>query len=193
MPRRPPHPGPQRRAIGVLCFVALACGVARHAEAFFPTNLRTLGGIQGHSHEAITTDALVALDAELFGAAQPTDSMRAAIDAIVEGNVHVDDDQLHSALHFDGENFFAGQGRLLGIKEIVIASIQQNDTQGARNDSTCTPSPDTVSATDSRLAPFATPLATVPFSSTLTVRFTSANSAVPVSRTSPNVRITLWS
>jgi hypothetical protein len=134
MPRRPPHPRPHRRSIGVLGVVALACGVARHAEAFFPTNLRTLGGIQGHSHEAITTDALVALDAELFGAAQPTDSMRAAIDAIVDGNVHVDDDQLHSALHFDGENFVAGQGRLLGIKEIVIASIQQNDTQGARNE-----------------------------------------------------------
>src|SRR2546422_952279 len=66
--------------------------------------------------------------------AQPTDSMRAANEAIVDGNVHVDDDQLHSALHFDGENFFAGQGRLLGIKEIVIASIQQNDTQGARDE-----------------------------------------------------------
>ena len=134
MPRRPSHPRPHRRAIGVLGVVALACGIARHAEGFFPTNLRTLGGIQGHSHEAITTDALEALDAELFGAAQPTDSMRTANDAIVDGNVHVDDDQLHSALHFDGENFFAGQGRLLGIKEIVIASIQQNDTQGARNE-----------------------------------------------------------
>src|SRR6185503_13596014 len=132
MPRRPPHP--RRRTIGVLGVAALMWVVARHAEAFFPTNLRTLGGIQGHTHEAITTDSLVTLDAELFSPAQPTHSMRAANDAIVDGNVHVDDDQLHSALHFDGENFVAGQGRLLGIKEIVIASIQQNDTQGARNE-----------------------------------------------------------
>jgi von Willebrand factor A domain-containing protein 7 len=132
MPRRPPRPH-HRRAIGILWIAA--CGVvAGRVEAFFPTNLRTLERIQGHSHEAITTEALEALDAERFGAQQPTDSMRAANDAIVAGNVHVDDDQVHSALHFDGENFFAGQARLLGIKEIVIASIQQNDVQGARNE-----------------------------------------------------------
>ena len=137
----PVHPGllPHRHVaggglLGVVAALALTVLGTGMAEAFFPTNLRTLGGIQGHSHEAITTDALEALDAELFGAAQPTDSMRAANDAIVDANVHVDDDQGHSALHFDGENFFAGQGRLLTIKGTVIASIQQNDTQGARNE-----------------------------------------------------------
>ena len=60
--------------------------------------------------------------------------MRAANEAIVDGNIHVDDDQIHSALHFDGENFVAGQGRILGLKEIVVASIQQNDAQGARQE-----------------------------------------------------------
>jgi len=58
--------------------------------------------------------------------------MRSATEEIVNGNVHVDDDQTHSALHFDGENFFAGQGRILGLKEAVIASIQQNDAQGGQ-------------------------------------------------------------
>jgi hypothetical protein len=135
MPRRPPRPHPHRQAISTLGIAALACGiVAGRAEAFFPTNYRTLGGLQGHSHEAITTEALEALDADFFEAAQPTDSMRAANDAIVSGNVHVDDDQLHSALHFDGENFFAGQGRLVAIKTIVVASIQANDVQGARTE-----------------------------------------------------------
>ena len=121
------------RAAGLITAVALASG-PRWANAFFPTNVRTLGPLEGHSHERITTDALEALDAELFAVQSPSASMRAANQAIVDGNVHVDDDQTHSALHFDGENFFAGQGRILGLKEAVIASIQQNDAQGAREE-----------------------------------------------------------
>jgi hypothetical protein len=35
--------------------------------------------------------------------------MRQAIDQIVEANVAVDDDQVHSAFHFDAENFAGGQ------------------------------------------------------------------------------------
>src|SRR5437899_5791480 len=58
--------------LGLVAALALTVLGTGTAEAFFPTNFRTLGGIQGHSHEAITTDALEALDAELFGAAQPT-------------------------------------------------------------------------------------------------------------------------
>jgi len=104
----------------------------RQAAAFFPTNLSTLGGIQGHSHAQITRDALATLDGELFLVQAPSVTMLAANEAIAAGNVRVDDDQLHSALHFDGENFVAGQGRLLGLKQLVIASIQQDDAQGAR-------------------------------------------------------------
>jgi hypothetical protein len=112
--------------------LALATGTSL---AFFPTNLRTtIVPLGGHSHERITTDALEALDSELFGVQSPSGSMRAANESIVDGNTHVDDDQSHSALHFDGENFVAGQGRILGLKEAVIASIQGNDAQGAREE-----------------------------------------------------------
>ena len=120
-------------AAGLIIAVVLALGPST-AEAFFPTNLRTGFGLEGRSHERITTDALEALDAEVFMVSSPSASMRAANQAIADGNIHVDDDQLHSALHFDGENFVVGQGRILGLKEAVIASIQQNDAQGAREE-----------------------------------------------------------
>src|SRR5262249_52990681 len=121
------------RTAGLITAVALA-SAPPCAKAFFTTNVRTLGALEGHSHERITTDALEALDAEFFAVQSPSASMRAANQAVVDGNIHVDDDQTHSALHFDGENFVAGQGRILGLKEAVIASIQQNDAQGAREE-----------------------------------------------------------
>lgn len=130
----PPHR--TAAAVGLLCLivtVTLALSAGR-AAAFFPTNFLTGEGATGHSHERITTDALEALDAEFFGVQSPTGSMRASNEAIVDGNIHVDDDQLHSALHFDGENFVIGQGRILGRKAAVIASIQQDDAQGAREE-----------------------------------------------------------
>src|SRR6266566_63030 len=133
----PNRPCPRRVAaasfLGALAALAFALGGAT-VDAFFPTNGRTGGGVLGHSHERITTDALEALDGTLLGAPAPTASMRAANETIVDGNIHVDDDQLHSALHFDGENFVEGQARLLGLKEIVIASVQQNDAQAAREE-----------------------------------------------------------
>lgn len=118
------------------CLIAaVTLGLATGTSlAFFPTNFRTTITLGGHSHERITTDALEALDTELFGVQSPSGSMRAANESIVDGNIHVDDDQSHSALHFDGENFVAGQGRILGLKEAVIASIQGNDAQGAREE-----------------------------------------------------------
>src|SRR5262249_25411032 len=101
----------------------------RRGGRLLPHQPPYLGPLEGHSHARITRDALEALDAELFGVQTPTASMRSATEEIVNGNVHVDDDQMHSALHFDGENFVAGQGRILGLKEAVIASIQQNDAR----------------------------------------------------------------
>ena len=90
---------------------------SRKADAFFPTNALTFQGFEGRSHEKITTDALEALDGEFFGGQSPNGSMRAANQEIAEANIDVDDDQLHSSLHFDGENFAVGQGRLLGLKQ----------------------------------------------------------------------------
>jgi hypothetical protein len=105
------------------------------ALAFFPTNLRTtIVPLGGHSHERITTDALEALDTEFLGVQSPSGSMRAANESIVDGNIHVDDDQTHSALHFDGENFVAGQDAS-SVSEAVIAPIQGTTpgrTRGAR-------------------------------------------------------------
>jgi von Willebrand factor A domain-containing protein 7 len=115
----------------VLAIATLAFGDGM-AEAFIPTNFLSGGGSLGHSHEEITTNALEALDSELLSAGSPSGSMRAANHAIADGNISVDDDQGHSALHFDGENFVGGQIRLLALKDAVVASLQENDAEGAR-------------------------------------------------------------
>ena len=106
----------------------------RKADAFFPTNALTFQGFEGRSHEKITTDALEALDREFFGGQSPNGSMRAANQEIADANRDVDDDQLHSSLHFDGENFAVGQGRLLALKAAVLAALGRSDGQGARQD-----------------------------------------------------------
>jgi len=47
-------------------------------------------------------------------------------------NIAVDDDQDHSALHFDGENFDGGQARLVQQKKLAYQAILANDGASAR-------------------------------------------------------------
>ena len=58
--------------------------------------------------------------------------MKMARDAIADADAAVDDDQHTANKHFDGESFAAGQGRLLILRQNVVASLNNNDANGAR-------------------------------------------------------------
>jgi len=102
------------------------------ALAFFPTNLKTLGGLLGRSHEHITTDAITSFDQSTFGATTLTSSMKQAIQDIVDANALVDQDQFHSSRHFDGESSPEGQNLVTGEFARIKTDLANNDTAGAR-------------------------------------------------------------
>jgi len=117
------------------CVLVTACllfGFSFSMRAFFPTNLRTIGGLLGKSHEKITDEAITELDREFFGVNSLTSSMQAAIAKIARANADVDDDQKTASKHFDGESLPEGQARLINLRNGVIMSLQKNDGEGAR-------------------------------------------------------------
>ena len=126
-------PRPIYRSLSyVLITACILLGFLFSARAFFPTNVRTLGGALGKSHEKITNEAITELDQEFFGNNKPTSTMEAAIKEIVRANEKVDDDQKTAAKHFDGESLPEGQGLILDLRESVIMALQKNDADGAR-------------------------------------------------------------
>jgi hypothetical protein len=117
------------------CVLVTACllfGFLFSTRAFFPTNVRTIGGLAGISHEKITDDAITEIDREFFGINSLTSSMQAAIAKIARANEDVDDDQKTAAKHFDGESFPEGQARLINLRNGIIMSLQKGDVEGAR-------------------------------------------------------------
>ncbi len=107
--------------------------------AFFPTIWKTLNGALGTSHVAITNSAIASFDGTFFGlpndsSGDPilTSTMKQARDAIADADAAVDDDQHTANKHFDGESFAAGQGRLITLRQNVVASLNNNDANGAR-------------------------------------------------------------
>src|SRR5579864_1656384 len=77
------------RPVVVLLIVAIAVVLVtgdRDVLAFFPTNLKTLGGLLGRSHEQITTDAITSFDQSTFSATTLTSSMKHAIQDIVDAD-----------------------------------------------------------------------------------------------------------
>ena len=116
----------------VLITACILLGFSFSTRAFFPTNVRTLGGTLGKSHEKITDEAITELDREFFGINKPTSTMEAAINEIVRANEKVDDDQKTASKHFDGESLPEGQARIIDLRESVIMALQKSDAQGAR-------------------------------------------------------------
>ena len=126
-------PRPIYRSLSyVLITACILLGFLFSARAFFPTNVRTLGGALGKSHEKITNEAITELDQEFFGNNKPTSTMEAAIKEIVRANEKVDDDQKTAAKHFDGEKSARGPNFLLDLRKSVIMALQKNDADGAR-------------------------------------------------------------
>ncbi|KAA2261578.1 VWA domain-containing protein [Solihabitans fulvus] len=60
--------------------------------------------------------------------------MTKAMNQIADANAEVDNDQTHSALHFDGENFAGGQSRVVGLFANVVADLKGENAAQARTD-----------------------------------------------------------
>jgi hypothetical protein len=88
-------------------------------------------GDGGISHQTQTKDAYQQLVLKYFGDINST-TMESAKKEFADANMAVDDDQDHSALHFDGENFDGGQARLVQQKSLAYAAISANDGSSAR-------------------------------------------------------------
>lgn len=104
------------------------------AKAFIPKNWQAylLLTPDSDTHESITTSSIRDLDMEFFG--KVTNPMDKATKQIVEGNASVDDDQVTSAKHFDGENFSGGQALINSLVQDVVAQlkIKPSNTPKAR-------------------------------------------------------------
>ncbi len=87
-----------------------------------------------HTHLSITETAFKALANEFFSISKLTKLMVTAMNQVVDANAAVDDDQKHSALHFDGENFAGGQNRIIALLDSVIKGLQAENAEQARRD-----------------------------------------------------------
>jgi hypothetical protein len=116
----------------VLFTASLLFGFSFSTRAFFPTNLKTIDGLLGKSHEKMTAEAIKELDQEFFGSNGLANSMQEAIRQVVDANAAVDEDQKTAAKHFDGESFPEGQERIIKLRDGIITALQNNDAKGAR-------------------------------------------------------------
>src|SRR5262249_33227654 len=102
---------------------------------FVPTNLRAalLTNPFDETHQSITENAIKELDSEFFGITKLTKPMKKASERIVDANAEVDQDQVTSAKHFDGESFPEGQARLLGLLQDIQNALGSDNALGARD------------------------------------------------------------
>ena len=116
-----------------LALAALAVLVSAPAQAFCPNNgIRCGFGLVGTTHKDMTQQAVKELDQEFFSTSRLTKSMKKASDEIWKANADVDEDQTHSAKHFDGENFNGGKARVVELEQAVVSALQAEDASGAR-------------------------------------------------------------
>eukprot|EP00741_Cyanophora_paradoxa_P019262 tig00000215_g18597.t1 len=110
----------------VLLLVLSFCG--RHAAlAFLSTDLAAnlMAAPGSMTHEGITRTAVLnVLSRDLEVKVLSTEAAL-AITAVIQANAGVDQDQSHSELHFDGENFEGGQAILVAGFAGTIAGLQQ--------------------------------------------------------------------
>src|SRR4051812_16451700 len=98
--------------VAVIAAATTLAGSTTQVGAFAPTNFKGLGS---NTHQSITEDSVNALDREFFSVSRLTRTMTRALKDITDANAAVDGDQVHSAFHFDGENFAGGQARVLDL------------------------------------------------------------------------------
>lgn len=127
-----------RPALGIACSILLIIGSLPLApfftvQAFFPTNLLTVGGIFGKSHQKMTEEAVTELDQDFFGVSRLTKSMKKAKEQIADANSEVDDAFPNDATrHFDGERLPEAQAQVIDRLNGVIAALEQNNAESAR-------------------------------------------------------------
>jgi len=117
----------------VIVWTALSAGaliLPGTLPAFAPGGFAFFPGTK--THVDITEDALQTIYDDL-GITKITKSMKAARKQITEANKEVDKDQHSSAKHFDGENFTGGQLRVTRLIASVIADLQADDAETARD------------------------------------------------------------
>ena len=122
-----------RQFVGLCVAVAGLVLAAAPARAFCPNNgVRCGFGLVGTTHKDMTKQAVKELDQEFFSTSRLTKSMKKAIEEIWEANAAVDEDQDHSAKHFDGENFNGGKARVVDLEQAVVSALQAENGAGAR-------------------------------------------------------------
>jgi len=101
--------------------------------------LELKAGPLGKPHSGITEDALNTRYKEYFGIDKPTKSMKNARQEIQDGSEAVDDhgpkgknEAEDAKCHFDDEEFFASNGRLIDKKAEVAVALFNNDVSSAR-------------------------------------------------------------
>lgn len=109
-------------------------GLALTLTATTTTNAHAFPGRDSiqftYTHESITRSAVATFADIVFdgrsGARKP------ALGQIAVANAAVDDDQYHSALHFDGEAFPEGQARLQDLRIRIALDMSRKDVTAAR-------------------------------------------------------------
>ncbi|HKO89662.1 MAG TPA: hypothetical protein VJU61_00825, partial [Polyangiaceae bacterium] len=106
-------------------------GLPATTWAFFPTFAREVGGV-GIGHPTITRNAIEQVLSQAYGITKTTKSIDDAIEAICKGNTLVDEDQVASSKHFDGENFLGGQERVAYERDFSITAAEKGQLSSAR-------------------------------------------------------------
>ena len=119
----------------LIILVLLAVQPMPLAHAFVPTNLKAflLTSPFDQTHQSITTDAIKEVDNEFFGITNLTKPMKKAIEEIADADAEVDQDQVTSAKHFDGESLPEGQARVVALLSEVRTALSSNNASGARS------------------------------------------------------------
>jgi hypothetical protein len=118
-----------RRPVIMSMLVALIMSISAEAEAFCPKNgficlvAAKLAGSK--THQDITQQAIEDLDKSYFGVSAITVAMQRALEDIIEADAAVDDDQVTSAKHFDGENAVAAQDLIALERKQIITALQK--------------------------------------------------------------------
>lgn len=122
------------RRLPVALVLALALA-ALPTYGFCPNNGHRCGfGISGTTHEDITRTAIETFGKDFFHRTELTPGMRHALDEVVAANAAVDleESQVPSANHFDGENFLGGKLRVVTLTNDIVAKLRGDKIVEAR-------------------------------------------------------------
>ncbi|KAH8685417.1 hypothetical protein BGZ60DRAFT_559268 [Tricladium varicosporioides] len=118
-------------------FVFAALAFTQSVNAFNPTWQYDGFGLIGKPHVGITEDAFNARSNAYFGIANPSQSMKTARGQIKDGSAvvdkHGDAEAEDSKCHFDDENFFNSNGRLIDKRAEVVTALMADNLPKARN------------------------------------------------------------